>query len=107
MKKMLEFLKKIFAIIPEEDFKDLMNHGAMIIDVRTNIEFQREHIPIAQNFPLHKLDKDCSRIKKERIIITCCATGLRSSSAMQLLKAKGYGQVYNGGDWKCLLGKLL
>ncbi|HET9053894.1 MAG TPA: rhodanese-like domain-containing protein [Cyclobacteriaceae bacterium] len=43
---------------------------------------------------------------KSRIIITCCASGMRSASARKILKDAGYTQVHNGGGWVNLQQKI-
>lgn len=103
---MLGLLKKIIGIDLDENFKELIENGALIVDVRSNSEFNRGHIPCSCNFPLNTLVNDCQKVQKDCIIITCCATGMRSTAARQILKVKGYEQVYNGGAWMKLQDKI-
>ena len=42
---------------------------------------------------------------KNKTIITCCASGMRSGSAKQILISNGY-TVQNGGGWSSLSGKI-
>ncbi len=102
---MLEALKKMFGIGPKADFKELIKNGAVIIDVRSKGEFQGGHIRGAINIPLDRIQSEASKLKKDKAIITCCASGMRSSSAKSLLQAKGF-EVYNGGGWSSLNSKL-
>ncbi|MES2765251.1 MAG: rhodanese-like domain-containing protein, partial [Bacteroidota bacterium] len=39
-------------------------------------------------------------------VITCCASGVRSGAAVNLLKTGGFSEVYNGGSWTGLQRKL-
>jgi rhodanese-related sulfurtransferase len=103
---MFEFLKKIFSSGPQIDLKDLMDKRAQIIDVRTSMEFKSGHIKGSVNIPLHDLRTQLSKIKKDRPIITCCASGSRSGSAVSILKANGYPEVFNGGGWLSLKSQL-
>ncbi len=96
---MLDFLKKIFGTSIKVDYKELMMKGAQIIDVRTPEEFVSGHIKGSVNIPLQVLEKKISTIKKDKPIITCCASGMRSGSAKRILLANGYTDVYNGGGW--------
>lgn len=96
---MIQLLKKILGTDSGADFKELINKGALIMDVRTKSEFSRGHIKDSVNFPLDSLSMDCRKVKKDQIIITCCASGVRSASAKRILKSKGFEQVYNGGGW--------
>ena len=100
----MSILKKIFGGT-SVDFKALVKNGAMIIDVRTPAEFKGGHIKGAVNIPLQSLQASYAKIPKNKTIITCCASGMRSGSAKSLLKAAGY-TVHNGGGWTSLNSKL-
>lgn len=91
---------------PATDFKALINKGAQIIDVRTAGEFQSGHIKGAINIPLQSLSGNLSKIKKDKPVITCCASGMRSASAKGILKSGGFTEVYNGGGWMSLQSKI-
>ena len=91
---------------PEIDFNDLKAKGAQIIDVRSKGEFESGHIKGSQNIPLPSLSAQLSRIKKDKPVITCCASGMRSASAKSILQSNGYQEVYNGGGWSSLNQKL-
>jgi rhodanese-related sulfurtransferase len=105
---MLELIKQLFGIGPKADFAELVRQGAIIMDVRTKNEFVGGHIKRSVNIPVNMLNNNLSRFKdKDKAIITCCATGMRSGSAKSILKSKGYTQVYNGGSWNGLQNKIL
>lgn len=91
---------------PATDYAELMKKGAQIIDVRTPAEFNDGHIKGSVNIPLDNLQKQLSKIKKNQPVITCCASGMRSGAAKQMLQASGYTEVYNGGGWAGLQNKL-
>lgn len=93
---------------PETDYKKLVQDGAVILDVRTHSEFQGGHINGAVNIPVQELQHSnlLSGVKKDKPVITCCASGMRSASAKGILQAKGYTEVYNGGGWMSLRSKL-
>jgi phage shock protein E len=96
---MIGFLKNLFGGgASNADFKALLQKGAIILDVRTPAEFQGGHIKGAINIPVQVLEQQLSKLPKDRPIITCCASGMRSGSAQSLLHKKGY-EVYNGGGW--------
>ena len=102
---MLGFIKKLFGGTPV-DYVALVKEGAHIIDVRTTEEFASGHIKGSINIPLQVLGNNLSKIKKDKPVITCCASGMRSASAKSLLLSKGYTSVYNGGRWTSLNRKL-
>ena len=100
----MSLLKKIFGGT-SVDFKTLVKEGAMIIDVRSPAEFNGGHIKGAVNIPLQAIQSSFNKIPKNKVIITCCASGMRSGSAKSLLKAAGYN-VHNGGGWMSLKSQL-
>lgn len=105
--QMLDALKKLLGIKPGVDYVALMEGGAIILDVRTKMEYSGGHIRGSINIPVDQLNNHLSKLKdKNRPIITCCASGARSSTAAGILRSKGYGQVYNGGGWARLQSKL-
>lgn len=104
---MIQLLKNIFGIGPKVDLKELIKKGAQIIDVRTRDEFQGGHIRGSVNIPLQNLSVNLSKIKKDKPVITCCASGMRSASAKSILKSNGFTEVYNGGGWMSLQSKIL
>ena len=104
---MIQLLKNIFGIGPKVDLKELMKNGAQIIDVRTRDEFQGGHIRGSVNIPLQNLNRNLSKIKKDKPVITCCASGMRSASAKSILKSNGFTEVYNGGGWMSLQNRIL
>lgn len=99
------FLSKLFGGGPKVDLKEMVKNGAVIVDVRTPAEFQGGHIKGSINIPLQSLDKNLGKLKKDKAIITCCASGMRSASAKGILKSKGY-EAINGGGWSSLQAKL-
>lgn len=103
---MINTLKKILGLGPKTDYAELVKQGALILDVRTPGEYRQGHIKGSINTPLNELSKHISTIKKDSVIITCCASGMRSASAKSILKSSGFSEVYNGGGWSSLQNKL-
>ncbi len=105
---MIGFIKKLFGIGgPAVDYALLVKEGAQIIDVRTTGEYASGHIKGSINIPLQNLTSNLNKIKKDKPVITCCASGMRSASAKSALVSNGFQQVYNGGGWASLNGKLI
>ena len=100
---MLGFLSNLFSNKNKHQaIHQLMQQGAVIVDVRTSAEFSNSHISGAKNIPLQVLNGKIANLKKEgKPIITCCASGMRSGSATSLLKSNGI-QSINGGAWNSL-----
>lgn len=103
---MLSFLQNLFGGGASANFAELVKNGAQIIDVRSAVEYQSGHIPGSQNIPLQVLSSKMDSLPKNLPIITCCASGLRSASAKQLLIQNGFTQVFNGGGWASLRNKI-
>lgn len=84
--------------------KNALRKGAIIIDVRSGIEYDRGHVPDAFNIPVDRIKTSADRLKESKLpVIICCNSGDRSRTAVQLLKSKGLKKVYNGGNWEDLL----
>lgn len=103
---MFQSIKNLLGLGPATDYKALAKNGAQIIDVRTPAEFKEGHLKGSVNIPLQTLSNNLSKIKKDKPVITCCASGMRSASAKSILKSAGYTEVYNGGGWSVLQSKL-
>ncbi|MDZ4714206.1 MAG: rhodanese-like domain-containing protein [Cytophagales bacterium] len=103
---MLELLKSLFGIGPRVNFKELVQNGAAIVDVRTKGEYSQGHIKGSVNIPLGSPVSQYARFPKNKVLITCCASGMRSGQAKSTLKSSGYTDVHNGGGWGSLEYKL-
>ena len=82
-----------FEIIDTNQAIDIINSGAVLIDVRTSDEFNREHIPNAVNIPLDQIDT--IGYAKDTKIIVYCQSGMRSRQAVQTLSELGYTALYD------------
>jgi rhodanese-related sulfurtransferase len=104
---MINTLKKLFGIGPSVNYSELVKNGATILDVRSKSEYAGGHIKGSINISVDTLRNNLGKLKdKNKPIITCCASGMRSASAKSILTANGYTQVYNGGGWYSLQSKL-
>jgi rhodanese-related sulfurtransferase len=103
---MINAIKSLFGLGPKVDYTQLVKDGAAIVDVRTPAEYKGGHIKGSINIPLQSFEASLSKIKKDKPVITCCASGMRSGSAKGILKSNGYIEVYNGGGWMSLRSKL-
>lgn len=104
---MIKLFKEIFGLSRKVDYKILLHSGAQIIDVRTKEEFKIGNIKGSLNVPLQVLQNNFSRIKKDKPVIICCASGMRSASAKSILKSNGFLEVHNAGNWMSLQKKLI
>ena len=103
---MIETIKSLFGS-SKTDFAQLVKDGAIIIDVRSKGEFAGGHIKGSLNIPVGELEKNLGKLpEKNKPIITCCASAVRSGAALSILKSNGYTAVYNGGGWSGLQNKI-
>lgn len=102
---MFKELGKLLGIQPATNFGELVKRGAQVVDVRTRSEYASGHMKGSINIPLQELDKSLGRINKGKPVIVCCASGMRSASARNLLKGKGF-DAHNGGGWQSLQSKI-
>jgi rhodanese-related sulfurtransferase len=75
----------------------LLNQGAVLVDVRTQAEFDSGHVIDARHVPQEQLASSAETLKKyrEKVVIICCESGMRSGSAARVLQAQGFTKVVN------------
>lgn len=103
---MINTIKNLLGLGPKVDYAQLMKDGAIILDVRSKGEFQGGHIKGSINISVDTLSDNLSKLKKDKPIITCCVSGMRSASAKSILKSNGFTEVHNGGGWSSLQNKI-
>lgn len=82
------------TINAEEAYK-MMKDDVIILDVRTNKEYESGHIEKAINIPLDEIDENISLDKNKKILVYC-QSGNRSKEASSKLYSLGY-DTYNFG----------
>ncbi len=104
---MIETIKKLLGLGSKVEFAELVRQGALIIDVRSKGEYAGGHIKGSVNIPVDQIGQNIQKLKaKNKTIITCCASGMRSASAKSILKSNGLTEVHNGGAWRSLQNKI-
>jgi rhodanese-related sulfurtransferase len=75
----------------------LMNQGALLLDVRSQAEFDAGHIREARHVPQDQLASSGEALKKykEKVVVACCESGLRSGAAARVLRTQGFTKVAN------------
>jgi rhodanese-related sulfurtransferase len=75
----------------------LLNQGAVLLDVRSQDEFDAGHVIEARHVPQERLASSGESLKKfrDKVVITCCESGARSGAAARVLKAQGFTKVVN------------
>jgi phage shock protein E len=84
--------------------KDALRKGAVVIDVRSGIEFDQGRVRDSINIPVDRISVNIQRIKGfNKPVILVCNSGSRSGQAAEILKRNGIKEVYNGGSWENVL----
>ncbi|MDH6357002.1 rhodanese-like domain-containing protein [Parabacteroides sp. PF5-9] len=96
---MAGFISRLFGLEEKADYKTLLENGAILLDVRTEEEYQQGAVVNSLNIPLDRLNTNLSKLEKDRPIIAVCVSGMRSRGAVALLRSNGFLEVYNGGSW--------
>lgn len=86
----------------DQGLDKLIKNGAVILDVRTEKEFETGHIAGSQNISLGTIRERYIELDPEKTYITVCSHGLRSVKVENILKEKGFKNVHNGGAWSDL-----
>jgi rhodanese-related sulfurtransferase len=71
----------------------LIESGALVVDVRGEREWQRQHIDGSVNIPLDQLERRAVELPEDRLVITFCTGGLISRGAANLLVELGFEAV--------------
>lgn len=93
--------------ISAEKLKELQKEGVLVVDIRTEKEYNEGHIPdVSENIDYLKDDflSKMEGFDKTKPVIIHCARGGRSGKASSLLQQAGFIKIYDyvGGfnDWK-------
>ena len=83
------------------------SENSLIIDVRTQDEFNDGHIENSLNFNIYdavKFVEEISKLDKQASVHVYCKSGVRSLQACEIIKGMGFSKVFNliGGitEWK-------
>jgi rhodanese-related sulfurtransferase len=88
------------SINSNEDYCDLIEEGALLVDVRSGGEFSGGSLPGAINLPLNNISNAEEILKHDDVIILYCVSGARSHSALNQLTEMGYGKVVDMGSFR-------
>ena len=99
------FLDFIFGS-KKRQVEEFLENGAVILDVRSEREWDAGHIKNAMLIPLDQLNNRVDEVKKlNKPVVTCCASGVRSAKAARFLNLNNI-EATNGGGWVSLSNKL-
>ena len=87
--------RRVAALLPR-----FRSQSAVLVDVRTEIEYVAANAPGTVNIPLQALSIRMAEIPKGVPVVVGCASGTRSGMACMQLRKNGYESVYNIGNWR-------
>ncbi len=97
-----------YKSVDAQAFASAMNGDYLLLDVRTQEEYDEGHIEGALLIPHNELAGRLDEIKEYDKVLVYCASGNRSVAASQILMNAGYKEVYNlaGGysAWQADIG---
>lgn len=94
---------KIKAGSRRKTIKAAIDAGALVLDVRSPVEFAGGHYRSALNVPVDKLRAKLRSLgARDRTIVLYCASGSRSASAAGILQAEGFTSVINAGAYSSM-----
>ena len=94
-------VKEEYYVISQKKAKEMMDtmEGYIIVDVRTQEEYDAGHIPGAVCIPNETIETEPPGLlpEKEQVIFVYCRSGNRSKQAVKKLAAMGYTNLYEFG----------
>ena len=84
----------------DENIKNYLSKGAIVLDVRTDQEWNEEHLDGSKHMVLNTIPDHIEELKSlNTSFIAVCKSGGRSEQATQFLNSQGL-DVINGGPWQ-------
>lgn len=71
----------------------LVDEGALLLDVREDLEWEAGHASAARHIPLTSVPDFVDDLPRERVIVCVCRSGGRSARAGQFLTEQGFSVV--------------
>ena len=89
-------------LITPHDLMELQknNENITIIDTRAPKSYEKNHVANAINIPLSELREKASTLDKNKKTIVYCNKGVTGNASQNVLRNKGFKEVYNlsGGN---------
>ena len=103
---MLGMLKNMFSQNGSENLAEIINNNALLVDVRSPMEFNSDKVKGSVNIPLDQIQNHLAKFKGKNNIVVFCRSGARSSQAKSILDRNGIENVTNGGGYQTVMSLL-
>ena len=80
-----------------EDASAHVKQGALLVDVRSPVEFAKKHFANAINIPVDDIDHHNEQLR-DKTVVLYCASGMRSQIALGKLKQLNLADVFDAGS---------
>lgn len=80
-----------------DDLADAISHGAYVLDVREQEEYDEVHVPGVVLIPLGQLEDRITEVEDGSRVFVICRSGARSLKGADILEANGIDAVSVAG----------
>ena len=80
-----------------DDLADAISHGAYVLDVREQEEYDEVHVPGVVLIPLGQLEERINEVEDGSRVFVICRSGARSLKGADILEANGIDAVSVAG----------
>ena len=80
-----------------DDLADAISHGAYVLDVREQEEYDEAHVPGVVLIPLGELEARVGEVEDGSRVFVICRSGARSLKGADILEANGIDAVSVAG----------
>jgi NADPH-dependent 2,4-dienoyl-CoA reductase/sulfur reductase-like enzyme/peroxiredoxin family protein/rhodanese-related sulfurtransferase/TusA-related sulfurtransferase len=101
-----DILSGLSDVFTYEQLASFDRQGTILLDVRTEMEFENGHLPDAINIPVDDLRRRLSDLDKDKLILTYCQVGVRGYIASRILSQNGFRVKNMTGGYKSALAQL-
>lgn len=90
-------MEKYKDIAPQDILSEEERRCYVLVDVRTEEEFNEGHIPSSMHIPLDQLESRFAELdeSRENKVLLICRSGARSVMAAEFLFDQGFSHVFN------------
>jgi glyoxylase-like metal-dependent hydrolase (beta-lactamase superfamily II)/rhodanese-related sulfurtransferase len=90
-------ISRVPVISPEEAHALVRSNAAVLLDVRSQEEWQAAHVEEGIHIPWHDLRTRYTELDPAQQYVVMCRGGQRASIAVSILKRHGFAHIYNLG----------